>query len=171
MAQRSRPSAAVAREREGQAFELRKAGATFAAIGRQIGISDVSALQAYRRALKRHPSPEQSAEGRALEAARLDQLMVGIWPRAIRGDEKALDRVLKIIELRCRLLGLELAPPPTTHVFIQQLYTELRALPEADLLRLLGYDPEVSQGEPAPSEPYPSRALPGAAEQGEEGPQ
>ena len=137
----------LARDREAAALGLRLAGATFEAIGRQLGVPRSTAMRAYRRALARMPDPGQAAEGRKLEAARLDALMVGVWARALRGDLDAVDACLRIIARRCSLLGLELAPPPTTHVFIQQLYTELRALPEADLLRLLGYGAESDRPE------------------------
>ena len=47
------------------------------------------------------------AEHRALEMQRLDRLQMGLWDRAVDGDVQAALAILKIIEQRCRLLGLE----------------------------------------------------------------
>ena len=38
---------------------------------------------------------------------RLDRLQMGLWDRAVDGDVQAALAILKIIEQRCRLLGLE----------------------------------------------------------------
>ena len=43
---------------------------------------------------------------RALEIRRLDKLHEISWPKALHGDEAALERCLNIIALRSRLLGL-----------------------------------------------------------------
>lgn len=51
-------------------------------------------------------------ELRALELDRLDQLLLGIWRPALNGNLKAIDRALKISELRSRLAGL-FAPTST----------------------------------------------------------
>lgn len=42
---------------------------------------------------------------RTLELTRLDALQVGLWDRAVSGDVKAVNAVLRIIEQRSRLLG------------------------------------------------------------------
>jgi hypothetical protein len=41
-----------------------------------------------------------------LEILRLDALQVSLWPQAEAGDPKAVLGCLRIIELRCALLGL-----------------------------------------------------------------
>jgi hypothetical protein len=42
-----------------------------------------------------------------LELMRLERLHAAVWPQAIRGDVNAVDRVLRIMERRARLLGLD----------------------------------------------------------------
>ena len=49
-------------------------------------------------------------EFRALELQRLDRLQVALWPKALEGDVSAIQGTLKIIDQRCRLLGLYVSP-------------------------------------------------------------
>ena len=44
---------------------------------------------------------------RTLEALRLDEIQAKIWDKAIAGDYRAVDRVLRIMERRAKLLGLD----------------------------------------------------------------
>lgn len=45
-------------------------------------------------------------EARALELARLDALQVVLWPAAEAGNAQAMEKVLDIVDKRCRLLDL-----------------------------------------------------------------
>lgn len=42
-----------------------------------------------------------------LEVRRLDRVLNGIWDKAIAGDLSAVDRVIKVMERRAKLLGLD----------------------------------------------------------------
>jgi len=42
-----------------------------------------------------------------LEALRLDQMQAALWQRATDGEVRAIDRILRIMERRARLLGLD----------------------------------------------------------------
>jgi hypothetical protein len=48
---------------------------------------------------------------RAIEIRRLDKLHEISWPKALEGDEAALERCLNIITLRSKLLGLTRRQP------------------------------------------------------------
>jgi hypothetical protein len=48
-----------------------------------------------------------SSELRVLELERLDRLQASMWDAALEGDIPAVDRVLKVIAARVRLLGLD----------------------------------------------------------------
>ena len=50
---------------------------------------------------------EPADEVRDLEVARLDAMLLPLWRRVQQGDERAVDRALKIMERRARLLGLD----------------------------------------------------------------
>jgi hypothetical protein len=45
-------------------------------------------------------------ELREIEVARLDALQAAIWSRALTGDIRAINTVGRIIDRRCRILGL-----------------------------------------------------------------
>ncbi len=93
--------------RQLQALELRKAGVSYEAIASRLGYRDRSgAYRAVTAALKltlREPAEEL----RTLELERLDAMLLALWRRVQAGDEKAVDRVLRIMERRARLLGLD----------------------------------------------------------------
>ena len=57
----------------------------------------------------RYPA-ENIDDVRAVELARLDTLLVAIWPLALSGDIAAIDRVLAIMVRRAKLLGADVAP-------------------------------------------------------------
>ena len=94
-------------ERQRQALELRKAGVDYRAIAERLGYRSVaSAHEAVKTALRR-TLQEPADELREMELSRLDQMLLGLWPKATKGDTWAVDRVLKIMERRASLLGLD----------------------------------------------------------------
>jgi hypothetical protein len=96
-----------AHERHLQALELRKAGVTYEVIAGQLGYANASgARKAVVSALKA-TLREPAAEVRELELARLDAMLLPLWRRVQAGDEKVVDRALRIMERRARLLGLD----------------------------------------------------------------
>ncbi len=113
----SEPTAAQlakARRRDAQAVELALAGASYDAIAAELGYADRSgAWRAVRRALDRHEAADVVAL-REQEVARLDRLQRGLWSKAVRGDVQAAAVVLRLIDRRCRLQGLDV--PARVHV-------------------------------------------------------
>lgn len=99
-------------EKERKAVELRIAGYDYVAIAATLGYADhTGALKAVKRALLRTMKPATETE-RALEVARMDRVLKGIWHWAEHGQAEAIDRVLKISKRRSELLGLD-APTKT----------------------------------------------------------
>lgn len=87
-------------EKRLRALNLRKAGATYEQIAQQLGYANRgTAHKAVRYALaeQRGESPRESHR---LDEQRLDQLLMALWPKAMKGDGWAVDRILRIIELR-----------------------------------------------------------------------
>jgi hypothetical protein len=94
-------------DRKLQALELRKAAVSYQQIADQLGYRSASgAFNAVKAALKA-TLREPANELRDLEVARLDAMLLVLWRRVQSGDEKAVDRVLRIMERRARLLGLD----------------------------------------------------------------
>lgn len=90
-----------------QALDLHMAGVTFERIAEQLGYANRgNAWRSVHRLLDR-----QEAEGadqlRAVEGARLDRLLVAIWPTAIKGDLKAQAECRRNRESYRRLFGLD----------------------------------------------------------------
>lgn len=94
-------------DRRRQAVQLRLDGLSYEAIAAQLGWrSHASAHNAVQRGLAdavREPT-EQLIR---LEVARLDELHRALWPAALAGNVGAVDRVLRVMERRARLLGLD----------------------------------------------------------------
>ena len=95
------------KKREARVFELRIQGSTFDQIANEVGYSGPSgAWQAYQR-VKSEFIYESVDESRQLELMRLDELQVAVWDRAINGELPAAHCVLKIMDRRAKLLGLD----------------------------------------------------------------
>ena len=93
-------------ERRKRALDLRLAGLSFRAIAKAEGVSHATIISDIKEALA--DIPRSSAEElRQVESARLDQLQRAIWGDALKGDLGAVDKAVKIIDRRARLLGLD----------------------------------------------------------------
>lgn len=89
-----------------KAAQLRAAGATFREIGEALNINDTWARTLVLRALE--ASKYEAAElMRTQEGLRLDRLQRAHWPKALEGDAKAAQVVLRCMDRRARLFGLD----------------------------------------------------------------
>jgi hypothetical protein len=105
-------------ERANKIMSLRRAGATYKQIAAQVGGSEQNAHQMVTRILgtMRTELAETTDDVRALELERLDALLMGQWSQATAGHQGAVATVLRIMERRARILGID-APAkvaPTT---------------------------------------------------------
>ncbi|WP_270889986.1 helix-turn-helix domain-containing protein [Pedococcus sp. 5OH_020] len=98
---------ALAAARRARAIELRTQGWTYESIATELGyanrgtvchiVSDALATQ----------QAEAVGQLRLQETRRLDAVQAALWPDALAGDVAAALAILRIVEARCRLLGLE----------------------------------------------------------------
>lgn len=108
----SEPKRAPITVRRRHALELRMKGLTFAAIARQVGYESPSgAFRAVRVALHSNGTVAAS-DIRELHMARLDVLLGAVWDAACRGEVKAINSVLRVLDRQAKLLGLNLPPQP-----------------------------------------------------------
>ncbi len=109
MAQKYSARTAQLVERRRIALELRKAGATYEEIGRSLGITKQSAHELVSKVLDEIQSKtsDDADAVKTLEIERLDALFKGLWPSASKGNPQAVEKALKIMERRARLLGLD----------------------------------------------------------------
>lgn len=111
--------------RETRAVEMRKAGATYDQIADALDCTRSTAYRTVMRALARNQS-EEVEEFRMIEGARLDRLQMAVWNRAVSGSESAINTVLRIMDRRARLFGLD--APSKVDVRTDALDSEIDSL-------------------------------------------
>ena len=137
-----------AAERRVRAIELRKAGLGYRQISEQLGVSVQQAWRDVQKALADLAKMEQdhAREYRQLELERLDALLSPLWLRArgrriqhddgtvedVPPDYAAVDRVMRLMEARRRLLGLDVQPEDKDHEVIVRVVHEAREKGGAD---------------------------------------
>lgn len=112
-------------ERRTFVLDLRKSGASYPKIAEAAlkrfgaerlpnGWDERYAYKDVKRELDRlnEERTEGAEEVRRLELERLDRMLMGLWTQAIKGQQGAIDRVLKIMKRRANLLGID-APKRT----------------------------------------------------------
>lgn len=110
------------RLRDAEIFEMRLRGYTARQIGESYGLT----ADEVRAALKRMVvgmNPKYRADLVELENERLDSLLQVTMDQAIRGSLDHQEMVLKIMDRRAKLLGLD-APTKTTHILEAEKDTE-----------------------------------------------
>lgn len=106
----SKAQRAATAERRGKAIALRLAGMDYDNIAQRLGYADrAAACKDIQRALEANVAQQtQSADTlREVELMRLDRLQAAAWQAAAQGNLKAIETVLKVVDRRCRLLGLD----------------------------------------------------------------
>ena len=101
------PARITQRRRAAAALKRRSTGASFADIATELGFTTENAAnKAVLSALRREVHGE-AAQLRTLEGLRLDDLHAAAWGKAMTGDPAAIGCVLRIMERRARLFGLD----------------------------------------------------------------
>lgn len=93
-------------ERTKKALQLRLAGAAYRDIAKVVGVSHGTVHDDVQRALRDIPKREAD-DLRAVEVERLDALQKAVWDDAMDGDLQAVDRAVRIIDRRAKMLGLD----------------------------------------------------------------
>ena len=109
-------------EKSFEAHKLRLQGQSWEVIAKEVGFSSaaVASVETYRYLSKLTVlvSKERREESLTMELARLDELQASVWASAVSGDLNAIDRVLKIMQHRAKLIGLDLTIERTTSTTI-----------------------------------------------------
>ena len=92
-----------------KAYRLRIAGLSYRRIGEQLGIDHTIAFDYVKETLKqlREETLELADQYREMELSRLDEAQSAIYNKVLKGDEKAIEKLLKIQERRSKYLGLD----------------------------------------------------------------
>ena len=96
-------------ERREQALQLRMGGMSYYYIGQELGVSKSTAYLDVQKAIKeiQERYAEDALTVRTMEIKRLDIMMIGLWEKASSGDNVSIDRVIKIMDRKAKLLGLD----------------------------------------------------------------
>jgi DNA-binding CsgD family transcriptional regulator len=92
-----------------KAVELRKRGLTYRAIAQQLGMSAPAVHKAVLKAMRAvRVKQDQDAEiVKTMELENLDRLQLAAWPGAMEGNHLLIDKILKVMERRAKLMGLD----------------------------------------------------------------
>lgn len=120
----SRPPLDETLRKEQQIVALRASGATWTEVGRALGMDRSNAHKMGLRALRREHS-EAVDDLRRVEGETLNRLQRAVQTEATTGNLAAVDRLLRIMERRARLFGLD---APQRHVVTSELDESIDAL-------------------------------------------
>lgn len=112
-AKRSFKQRAEAAKRDAEVLRLRESGATFQEIHEQIGVSPSTAHGIESRYLQelKELGLENIDRARSIDLQRLDKMLLGVWGKATTGNLGAIEKTLRIMERRAKLLGLDQTLP------------------------------------------------------------
>jgi hypothetical protein len=98
------PARAQVQAKRVEALQLRAAGLTYQQIANAIGVG-LSTTYNYVITEVQTAARDDAKKLLHLDLVRLDALQRAEWPAAIQGDHQAVNTVIRIIELRQRLVG------------------------------------------------------------------
>jgi hypothetical protein len=94
-------------EREYEVLKYRRGGMTFDQIAQRVGYKNASgAKAAYKRAMIRTLQPVAD-ELRDTQIDRLETALLAIWNKVLKGDLRAIDRLIAISRRESELLGMD----------------------------------------------------------------
>lgn len=126
----SKAQRAATAERRTKAVAMRLAGVDYEAIATRLGYAGRAAAYVdITRALEANLAEQHRSADllRQEELDRLNRLQAGVWADATRGDTRSADTALRIIDRRCKLLGLD-APQRHEVITIDAVEAEIRKL-------------------------------------------
>jgi len=94
-----------------RAYQMRVSGSSWWDIAETLGISEGKAASLLAKRIQAAADLVDEGAKRhllALEIERLDRLQEAMWDRALGGDTRAADTVLRIITTRAKILGLDI---------------------------------------------------------------
>jgi len=139
-------------ERRLKALAYRKAGAPYRQIAETLNTSHPTIIRDIQVALAELAEQQRAEAGelRTLENARLDSLQVAVWQQAINGSLKAIGMVLRIMERRARLNGLDAQPGaelPTELSIILRWHDDRRIIDATPIDHHVAPTPQIAESD------------------------
>ncbi|MCE5290075.1 MAG: hypothetical protein LLG14_12675 [Nocardiaceae bacterium] len=100
--------------RDDLVVQLVASGLTFQQVGEQLGVSKSQAHRLFRAALAKIPAGSVD-EYRATQREQLNGAVSALWPKVQRADVRACEALVKLLERRARLDGLDAPQVVTGH--------------------------------------------------------
>ena len=99
-----------AKKRKERVLQFKLSGLRQCQIADQEGITEAAVSKIVKKINKdlNDNNENMSLEMRTIENARLDRLTQTLWPGALRGAKSAIDQVIKIMERRAKMNGLDM---------------------------------------------------------------
>lgn len=101
-------------KRRRQAVALRQQGASIADIARTLDVAESTIKKDLSAALNAVRDSFDARELFLLEMQRLDRLQMAVYNDALKGDDKKIATVIKLMERRSKLAGLDAEPDRDT---------------------------------------------------------
>lgn len=114
-------------QRRAAAVEMRRAGSSLEHIADRLGYINADAARRDINPVLADVLRSPTEEARALDLLRIDGMIVSFWPDAKQGKPQAADRIMKLIELRAKLLGT-FAPIQVEQVTMDAVEAEIKRL-------------------------------------------
>lgn len=125
-------------QRAAQIMQLRKEGLTYRAIGERVGLSYEMVRREIQIVMRQYLEDAKDSQHEIvmLELLRLDDLLTSAYQGAMNGEVKMIDAVLKIMERRAKLLGLD-AQVTTRQVQLTVTPEQIGAMSDDELEQLI----------------------------------
>lgn len=130
--------------KELKVLDLRRAGFTFQRIAEEVGYATPSGAQRALERIMARNIPMAPEEFRWQELDRLDRMQVALWPRAMKGDDRAIGTIVRLMERRAKLVGID-APTKIQAEVVN--YDGNRDI-DGDIERIVNLIRGVDSGEP-----------------------
>lgn len=132
-----------AAERRAQALNLKIAGATYDAIARTLGYANRGNAHRDIHTALAAITKEPAEEYVKLQMARLDEMLLALWPKVRKGDAHAISRALTVMHQQNQLAGVYAPTRQTVTVITEDVI-------DAEIRRL---EDELAAREAANAEP------------------
>lgn len=120
----------ISLERAYQAMELRKAGASYLAIGKQMDLSVEGARKCVMRAMAdmRKKASEKAEDHILLQMHRLDQIILSMWKGMQKGDVASASLIKDVEKRRSELLGLDKPRASNVNLNVMSMADEVKKM-------------------------------------------